>query len=232
MDAKITIISPTTGKNGLNKLIESLKRQTVPYTHILLWDDKREDAFLYPDEVCLSTKNPYDLNCNNGNITYSIVVPGSVVQGVAAGSALRSIGLLAATTPFVTFGDDDVWYEEGHLESLLKAVDGKQWAYCKRKIWASDKDYIGIDDFESVGDSPSRKVPYEMVDNNTMIFARRLGTSAAVIYREVQEYNDDRQMYAFLKQYGGSPGKTDRATVNQICPKRLETMFRNGCTKE
>lgn len=68
MDSKITIITPTTGKNGLNRLIESLKKQTIPYTHILLWDDKREDAFLYPDEA-LATRSPYDLNCNNGNIT-------------------------------------------------------------------------------------------------------------------------------------------------------------------
>jgi hypothetical protein len=72
-----------------------------------------------------------------------------------------------------------------------------------------------------------------MVDNNCLIFKRRLGSSGAVLYRENNgEYNDDRKMYAFLKQYGGIPGKTNKATVNQICPTRLIPMFKENCTKE
>jgi hypothetical protein len=70
-----------------------------------------------------------------------------------------------------------------------------------------------------------------MVDNNGMIFHRRLGSSGAVLYRETSEYNDDRLFYAFLKQHGGQPGKSEMATVNQICPSRLEQMFRENCTK-
>ena len=45
-----------------------------------------------------------------------------------------------------------------------------------------------------------------------------------------KEYNDDRMMYAFLKQYAGQPGKTGTATVNQICPVRLEQFFRMNCS--
>ena len=130
--------------------------------------------------------------------------------------------------------DDDVWCEKNHLSSLLQAIDRKEWAFCKRKVWKNTENglsYIGIDDFESVGDSPSRKVPYEMVDNSTMIFSRRFGTSAAVLYRETTEYNDDRLMYAFLKKHAGEPGKTEMATVNQVCPQKLEAMFEQLCTK-
>jgi len=68
-----------------------------------------------------------------------------------------------------------------------------------------------------------------MVDNNTMIFTRRFGTSGAVVYRETKDYNDDRLMYAFLKEHAGEPGKIKEATVNQICPKKLEAMFREYC---
>jgi len=227
-NALLTIITPTTGKDGLFRLISSIEKQKIPYFHFLLWDDKREDSFLFPDSAMV-LKQPEDLNSAN---RHSIVLPGNMIQGKAAGSALRSIGLMAATTPYVMFGDDDVWYEDGHFENLLKAVEGNQWAYCKRKIWANKDEYIGVDDFESVGDSPSRRVPYEMVDNNCMIFSRRLGTSGAVLYRETTDYNDDRLFYAFLKQHGGKPGKTDKATVNQICPERLIPMFKEGCTKE
>ena len=227
-DPILTIISPTTGKNSLYRLIRSMDSQNIPLIHILLWDSKRDGDFLYPNPETLKVKDPYSFN---SDIRYSIVIPGSTVQGNASGSSLRSIGLMAAQTPYITFADDDVTWEDGHLESLLDAVEGKEWAYTKRKIWASESEYLGIDDFESVGDSPNRKVPYEMVDNNCLIFKRRLGSSGAVLYRETTSYDDDRLFYAFLKQYGGIPGKTNKATVNQICPQRLIPMFKENCTK-
>ena len=231
----ITVITPTTGKDGLFKLIDSMNKQSVPYEHILLWDDKRDDKFLYPDPKTFETLSPYNVagfsETSKGSMRYSIVIPSNIVQGPAAGSSLRSIGMMAANTPYVTFADDDIWWEENHLKTILKEVEGKGWAYCKRKVWSNKMEYIGIDEFESVGDSTDRKVPYEMVDNNCMIFHRRLGSSSAVIYRETQEYNDDRLMYAFLKQHAGIPGKVNEATVNQICPERLEVMFRQYCTK-
>jgi len=228
----ITIITPTTGKSTLYDLIESMDGQDVPYVHILLWDDKREDSFLYPNSITLKVKSPYDLDSSN---RYSIIIPGSFVQGVACGSSLRAIGLMAANTDYVSFADDDIWYEKGHFRSLLDAIKGKEWAYCKRKVWKKGEngvEYIGIDNFESVGDSENKKVPYEMVDNNSMIFSRRYGASGAVLYREVKDYCDDRLFYAFLKKHAGEPGKTDMATVNHICPTRLEKMFMEFCDKE
>ena len=232
MNTLVTIITPTTGKKTLFRLIDSIEKQNISYVHILLWDDKREDSFLFPGPD-MKTQQPEDLNMSSQlGYRYSIVIPGNMVLGSAAGSSLRAIAMMAANTIYVTFADDDVWWEDGHLKSLFSAMNGKSWAYCKRRIWTDENECLGIDNFESVGDNPDRKVAYEMVDNNTLMFSRRLGTSAAVLYRETNQYNDDRLFYAFLKQYGGNPGKTEKATINQICPKRLELMFRQLCTKE
>ena len=229
---QVSVITPTTGKDSLLNLFESLEIQTVPYVHILLWDDKRSDKYLYPDSETLKVKSPHNvIALHDNSVRYSIVIPGSMVQGQACGSALRAIGLMAVNTPFVTFADDDVWYDSNHLENLLATVKDKQWAYCRRKVWVDAKECLGVDNFESVGDDKSRKVPYEMVDNNCMIFSRRFGSSAAVIYRETVEYNDDRLMYSFLKNHAGEPGRTTLPTVNQICPKRLEAMFRENCSR-
>jgi hypothetical protein len=222
----ITVITPTTGTSSLDRLIKSMDEQDVSFVHILLWDNKREDDYLYPDLETLKVRDPYNFNGPN---RYSIVIPDSTVKGFAYGSALRSIGLMAAQTEYVTFADSDVWWEKNHLSSMLNCINGGPWAYCKRKIWANENDYIGIDNFESVGDEITRKVPYEMVDNNCMIFSRRLGASGAVLYRETKDYNDDRLFYKFLKQYGGIPNKTNEATINQVCPKKLEKMFRENC---
>ena len=214
----ITVITPTTGHPNLLKLIDSLSSQTVPYKHLLLWDDKRDPQAQSPEDY-------------EDDRTNSIVIAGSMVQGDACGSALRAVGLMAANTDLVTFADTDVWFEEYHFETIIEALGDKDWAYCIRKIWNDDGECYGEDHFESVGDSDERKVPYKMVDNNTMIFTRRFGASAAPLYRETTEYNDDRLMYSFLKTYAGEPGKTNMATVNQICPKKLETMFSCHCTK-
>lgn len=228
MQPLITILTPTIGKNSLTRLMNSLDKQSVPFQHILLWDDLRHDNYLYPNPVTLKPSNPYDLNSSN---RYSVVIPGSFVQGQACGSALRSIGLMLANTNFVTFLDDDCWIEPCHLESLLNIVKDKNWGYCRRKIWGNEEHCFGVDNFESVGDSVDKKVPYEMVDNNCMIFSRRFGTSGAVLYRETLEYNDDRLFYKFLKDHAGNPGITKNATVNQICPNKLRPMFIKNCTR-
>lgn len=231
-DPIITVITPTTGKDSLFELKKSIAAQTLgkdKIRHILLWDNKREEGFLYPDPESLTVKNPSDVE---DDITNCIVIKDSVVKGKAYGSALRAIGLMIANTKYVTFADDDVWYDDNHLQSLVGAISsGHEWGYCGRKIWTSGEEYLGKDVFESVGDSPNRRVPYEMVDNSSMVFTRRFGSSAAVLYRETTQYNDDRLMYEFLKNHGGDPARTNQHTVNQVCPERLEDFFRNGCEK-
>jgi len=224
----VTVVTPTTGSPSLCRLVESMNQQTVPWVHILLWDDKKWDsiAAVYPIEV-----DRFEVDMPNGCDRYSIEIPGSFIKGQACGSALRAVGLMAANTPYVTFADSDVWMEPDHLSSLVEAMDCREWAYSVRKIWTNKDEYLGEDHFESVGDDAKRRVPYELVDNNTLMITRRFGVSAAPLYRETKDYNDDRLMYAFLKKYGGPPGKTNQATLNQVCPERLEDMFRRNCTK-
>lgn len=216
----ITIITPTTGKQeSLSRLIESINIQDVSWSHILLWDDKR-DSDIKPHSII--SPRP---DCTR----YSIVIPGSFILGSAAGSALRAVGMIAANTPYVTFADSDVWYEKDHLKLLLHAIKDKEWSYTVRRIWANEEEYLGEDRFESIGDDS--KLSYKLVDNSSLLVTRKFASSAACLYRETEEYNDDRLMFAFLKKYAGNPGKTNVATVNQICPTRLEPMFRKYCTK-
>jgi len=224
----VSIITPTTGKKSLFRLIESIDRQNIPWVHILLWDNKREDEFLYPNSVTFRVRQPNDLVTDKPNCCrYSIVIPDYMVQGQACGSSLRAVGMMAANTPYIVFADSDVWWDSGHLESLVNAVKNKQWAYCVRKIWNHEQEYLGEDRFESIGEDS--KLPYKLVDNNTLIVDRSIATFSAPLYRETKDYNDDRLMYAFLKKCAGEPGKTNTATINQVCPKRLEQMFRQYC---
>jgi len=213
----ITVITPTTGRESLAKLRDSLKQQKASYTHLLLWDATRDETARTPD----SYKN---------EVTNSICLPGRMVQGDATGSALRAVGLMAATTRYVTFADDDVWFEKDHFSLLLDAIESYNWAYSMRKIYSPSGDYIGVDRFESIGDESA--LPYDLVDNSSNMFLRQIGVAAAHLYRETTDYNDDRLMYNFLKRYAGAPAKTNTPTVNQACPDRLETFFRTNCSSE
>jgi hypothetical protein len=216
-------------KKSLEKLMQSMDKQSVPWVHILLWDDKREDDYL-SSNFRFAIKNPYNICSSRSDcIRYSIVIPGSFVRGPASGSALRAVGLMAANTTYVTFADTDVWYDPNHFELLIKAIEGKEWAYTVRRIWASEDECIGEDRFESVGDDS--KLSYKLIDNSSLLVTRKFAASSACLYRETEEYNDDRLMFAFLKKYAGIPGKTNVATVNQICPPSLKEMFRSYCAK-
>jgi len=232
----LTVITPTTGKDMLMNCIDSIKRQKTnfPIKHIILWDNKREGNFLYPTEGSKTPFYPNRVECSEGNYTSNcIVIADDFVQGKAYGSALRAVGLMIANTDYVTFADDDVMWEENHAQSMIDALQDHEWGYCKRAIWTVTEDeeyeYLGIDNFESVGEDA--KTPYKMVDNNCMVFKRKYGVSAACLYRNTVEYNDDRQMYEFLKKYAGVPAITEEATINQVCPDRLIDFFRQNCTK-
>ncbi len=215
----VTIITPTTGKPSLNALVESLDRQSHAGSclHRVWWDDVR-----HPD-----ARPPASYDTEQ---RISVVLPpGLGRNGAAVGSPLRAVGLMAARTEWVTFADDDVRWQPEHIETLLRALAGHRWASTLRTVWSPTGERLGVDRFESVGDDPGRRVGYEMIDNSSMIFARELGVGAAALYRETQQYNDDRLMYGYLKQHAGPRGRTNAATVDQICPERLIEFFRRHC---
>jgi hypothetical protein len=222
LEATLTVITPTTGKPSLRRLIRSIDGQKLALgvVHFLLWDDVRDSEADAPEGYSSANR-------------HSIVLPsGTGRNGQAPGSQLRAIGLMAARTPWVTFADDDVWWEPHHLQALRESVGERDWCTTLRTVWSPDGARIGVDRFESVGDDPARSVPYEMVDNNCMLFRRELGVAASGLYRETREYNDDRLMYAFLKRKAGIGGRTGTPTVNHICPERLVDFFRRNCSPD
>lgn len=216
---KLTVITPTTGKPGLNKLINSIDSQNFnnDIYHLLLWDDFRDELAESPEVY-------------NGVNRFSLVAPpGTGRNGSAPGSMLRAIGLTLANTPWVTFADDDVWWEPDHYASISSHMSTSNWITTFRRIWTNSGINLGVDRFESVGDDATRTVPYEMCDGNTMTFKREYGLFAARFYRETKEYNDDRLMYAFLKENAGERGRHPNPTINHICPSSLEHFFRLNC---
>jgi hypothetical protein len=217
----ITVITPTTGKPSLDRLIAGIDGQSQGgrIFHLLLWDQMRDAA----------AKSPTPTIPTTGSAS-------SFRPGWAATEMHRvrrcAVGLMTAITPWVTFADDDVRWDDDHIAVLADAVQGVRWASTLRTIWTQAGERLGVDRFESVGDDPGRRVPYEMCDNNCLAFRRELGTAGAVLFRETRDYNEDRLMYRFLKTSGGRRGATGKPTIHHTCPDRLVAFFRKECSPE
>jgi hypothetical protein len=223
MNPFLTIITPSIGRSSLQFLMESIDQQSVPDQthHLVLWDAFRTDAALSPESL-------------ESRARQSIVMRGNFGRnGLAPGSPLRAVGLMAADTSWVTFADDDVWLDKYHVERILETIQTSKanWLSTHRHIWQSQAEYIGVDRFESVGDSENRTVPYEMCDGNTMVFKREFGVMAAHLYRNTTNYDDDRLMYSYLKKNAGLRATITNATVHQICPEKLIPFFKENCSR-
>lgn len=217
----LTVITPTTGKDSLDRLIASIDSQSKGrLAHLLLWDDRRDRSI---DPASFNSSHRFSVVCP----------PGTGRNGDAPGSILRSVGMMLARSPWVTFADDDVWWEPHHVDSIEQHARSANWLTVLRTIHSPrDGSRLGVDRFESVGDDPSRKVPYEMCDGNTMSFKREFGVAAAHMFRETTDYNDDRLLYEFLKQFAGPRQAIRSPSINQVCPDRLHDFFARFCTQD
>jgi len=139
---QVTIITPTIGRPSLQRLIESIDKQTASgmTMHLLLWDQQRDSNAHTPESY-------------NSERRQSIVLPaGTGRNGHAPGSPLRAIGLMCARTPWVTFADDDVSWQAEHLVHLRQAMAAKHWASTLGTVWSPTGERLGVDRFDSVGD--------------------------------------------------------------------------------
>jgi hypothetical protein len=74
-----------------------------------------------------------------------------------SGGALRTIMSYVANSRHVAYIDDDNWLAPRHIETLLAAIQGKEWAYSLR--WYAEEHTgrtLCVDEWESVG--PDRGV--------------------------------------------------------------------------
>lgn len=62
---------------------------------------------------------------------------------------LRAVGLTLARTQWVTFADDDVWWEGNHFEVLSELMQQANWASVTRAIWTLAGEKLGNDRFEN-----------------------------------------------------------------------------------
>jgi hypothetical protein len=134
----VTIITPTTGSKYLEKNLQSVSNQTVKVNHTVVVDGRKFSSDAEKILKKYQDKNVVYLNENTGYDGYN----GHRIYGAFS---------YLVNSDYVCFLDEDNWVDSNHIESMLEAVKGHDWAYSLRKIVDPAGNYICNDDCESLG---------------------------------------------------------------------------------
>jgi hypothetical protein len=140
------------------------------------------------------------------------------VHPACDGGALRTILSYLANSRYVAYLDDDNWWEESHLSSLLTAVEGHDWSYSLRWfVEPGTSRPLAVDVWESVG--PGQGVYTTKfggyADPNTLLIdkvacERALGLWTRPLPKDKTFLSADRSVFAYLstQHKGRGTGKT------------------------
>jgi len=203
----VAVVMPTVGRPSLREAVQSVYEQAFPgRIQLLIGVDAPLDSF-DEHERLFAAAPP--------NVTVCFFYPGystSVRHGglhpARDGGVLRAVLTYMANARHVAYLDDDNWWNPLHLQSLLVAIEGKDWAYADR--WFIDQDtrrVLGADDWESIG--PGRGFFADSnggwVDPNCLMFDK-LACEPAIRWWTIPLPGDakamsaDRHIYAFMQQ--------------------------------
>ena len=165
------VIMPSILRPSIERAMHSIYAQTLKGTVQLMvgLDGGRERLGLLkkliderPGHVAVTVFDPgYSTSRQRGGM-----------HGAFDGGALRTILSYAANSSLLANLDDDNWWSPDHLKGLVKAIDGKDWAFSERWFVAPDGETVLCrDGWESVG--PGKGIYLERFggfsDTNTML---------------------------------------------------------------
>ena len=208
------VITPTTGKDTLEKAVQSVANQTVKTEHLIVEDGIEADVLF-----------DLSLTPNARIMTLAENVGGNGWYGHRVYAAMP----LMVNADYILFLDEDNWFEPNHVETLLQKIKSKDlmWSYSLRKIVDESGQYVCDDDCESLGRNPTYyDHTLNFVDTNCYCFKREY--LVRVAHSFYGQWGADRGFYKVAASALPAFGCTGEATVNYRAPERLLNMFREG----
>lgn len=190
--AKAIVITPSTGSPELQDAITSVLDQTVDVDHLIVCDGNqfREKVSFIVDKVI---EHPRVTACY---LPYN-----------TGGNGFYGHRIMAAFShlinhDYILFLDQDNWYEPDHVKSLIDVIESKgyDWSYSLRKIFNKDKEYLTVDNCESLGRWPvwvNEKA--HLIDSSSYCFK----TSFIRKYGHTWDHGwgADRRFYTIIKDH-------------------------------
>lgn len=212
--SRIMVITPTTGKDTLEKAIDSVANQTIKTEHLVVVDGM--DVWQKLDGV-------WPLRCIH------MTIPENVGGNGWYGHRVYAAMPLMVNADYILFLDEDNWFEPNHVETMINKIKSKDlmWAYSLRRICDERGQYVLDDDCESLGRYPTfYDHLLNFVDTNCYCFKRDYLVNVAHSF--YGQWGADRPFYKAASTNLPSFGCTGEATVNYRAPERLLEMFRQG----
>ena len=212
----VAVVMPTVARPTLGQAMRSVyAQQDAGRIQILLGIDHWVGERAFVD--ALVAESPSHVAVSVIDLGYSTSRRHGGIYPCHFGGALKTILSFAANSRHIAYLDDDNWYAPDHLASLLRAVEGKAWAFSLRHfVEQRTGDLLCPDTWESLG--PGRgvyaKAQGGFVDTNCFLLDALACCDAFVEWamtRFADGAGEDRQI---LQRLMGRPwGSTDAHTV-------------------
>lgn len=201
---KLIIITPTTGDKYLSYAIECVQSQS--YKNLLQY--LIVDGAEYESRVMDITKN---FDAEKFRI---ITLPFNTGKNGINGHRIYASIPLLLNSEYVMFLDEDNWWDEDHVASLIELIENKKldWAYSLRKIYTQGGKFVTNDNCENIGPYPSFSHWPNLVDTNCYAFKR--STIAQTAHNWYHPLRADRYFYKHLAEAFPNYKSTGQYTVN------------------
>jgi hypothetical protein len=215
----VAVVMPTVGRPTLRDAVQSVYDQAFPgRIQLLIGVDAPLASFELHEKLFAAA--PSNISVCFYYPGYSTSVRHGGLHPARDGGVLRAVLTYMANARYVSYLDDDNWWNPIHLQSLLESVKGKEWAYANRWFVQQDtRKVMCADEWESVG--PQRGIFADRfggwVDPNCLIFDK-LACEPAIRWwtvplpGDVKAMSADRHVYDYM-QKRGNPGVTGLITT-------------------
>jgi glycosyltransferase involved in cell wall biosynthesis len=220
---KVAVVTPTIGTKYLKQNLDSVSKQTYKNIKSVVVCDGPEYETKVRDIIKDFNVTPMFLPENTGAGNYN-------------GHRIYATIPYLIDADYFIFLDEDNWLDEEHVESLVKTVEGNDWAFTFRKIVDGDGKYICNDDCESLGLWPSCLSDQEyFVDVNCYFLPKMMAVHTSPIwYRRTRldQPEVDRLLISVLRQNKTRYKSTKQYTLNYRVGNRSDSVkadfFING----
>jgi hypothetical protein len=197
------VVTSTIGRDCLMEAIESVARQTRPARHYI---------FIDGPEVEEKARNVIEQS-NLAENTTIIPLPNNTGKNMYTCSRINAMAAYMITEDVILFLDDDNWYEEDHVETVVGLMEkfNLDWSCSLRNIVEDDGSFACADECESLGLLKNHAGQYH-VDTSCLALRTDIAQKMASFWQH-QKWMDRVVLRAIVeaKFKGGCTGK---ATMN------------------
>jgi glycosyltransferase involved in cell wall biosynthesis len=194
IEKSVTVLTPTTGNDKLLKCIQSVHNQTYKNIHHLLVIDGPHH---YQKTIDIFEQSR---NLNQDEYVRFATLPENTGSNGFYGHRIYAAFPHLINTDYIAFLDEDNWFDENHIESLVNTIEEKQldFAYSLRKVYVGDE-YLADDCCEAIGRWPIAwsDGTQHLVDTSSYCFKREWFINVCQIWH--YGWGGDRRFFTFVK---------------------------------